>query len=125
MRSKEPLMGDDLVLSILEKELPAFTRRAQKAKDECDARMSVGSDLIALRQEAKQIVQTTLGKYTKENVARLDELVEKEKKLLAIMRKDLSKLMDAQFDAESARDELVQIIARMRFRQGLRKGREA
>lgn len=123
--AREQLYGDDLVLSILEKELPAFTRRAQKAKDECDASMRVGSDLIALRREASQIIHSALGSYTKQNLARLDELAAQEKKLLVIARKDLIKLMDAQFEAEFTRDELTNIIGSMRWRQGLRKGREA
>jgi len=114
------LHGDELVLSILEKELVSLTKKAEKAKADCQATMTAGSAIIELRRKAAPIVNNTLGSYSKENLAKLKELADQEKKLVALAKRSLVKLMDAEFEAESTRDELAQIIAQMKFRLELR-----
>jgi hypothetical protein len=53
----------------------------------------------------------------KEKLKKLEDLVAKEKKLLAIMRKgNLCKLMDADHEAEIAVQNLMSEIAQLEFR---------
>lgn len=116
------LHGDELVLSILEKELKVLTKKAEKAKADCHATMTSGSAIIAVREEAAKIFNAPISSYTKENLAKLDELAAKEKELIAISRRDIIKLMNAEHDTAFTRDELAGIIQNMKFRMGLRKG---
>lgn len=112
------LYGDELVLSILEKELVALTKKADKAKADCDASMNAGSAIIELRREAVGLMDDSVSAV---KLKRLKELAAEEKRLFALARRDLVKLMDAEHQARFTRDELAQIIAGMSWR--VRNGR--
>lgn len=115
------LYGDELVLSILEKELVSITKKAAKAKADCDATMNAGSQIMELRRQANLLINSTLDTYTEKGLTEINRLAEQERKLLDISRRDLIKLMDAEHHAAHARDELTRIIQQMRFRVGLKK----
>lgn len=115
------LFGDELVLSILEKELVSITKKAAKAKADCEATMNAGSKIIELRRQASLLINDTLQSYTKKGQAEMNKLAEQESKLLAISRRDLIKLMDAEHHTTHTRDELTRIIQQMRYRIGLKR----
>lgn len=115
------LYGDELVLSILEKEFLSLTKKAEKAKANCEEAMNAGSMIIEVRSKANKILSCELGSYTKERLAELEQLAVQEKKLRAISGPKLIKLMDAEHHAESTRDELERIIKQMRFKLGIQR----
>lgn len=117
----QPLYGDELVLSILEKELVSITKKAEKAKADCDATMNAGSQIMEIRRQASLLINNALGSYTEKGLAEMNRLAEQEKKLLDISRRDLIKLMDAEHHAAHTRDELTRIVQQMRFRIGFKR----
>lgn len=116
-KETKQLYGNELVLSILEKELVALTRKATKAKAECDATINAYSAIIEVRREASALIG---GGVSDEKLTKLKDLADREKKLCSLSNRDLVKLMDAQHQADFTRNELAQIIANMKFRLELR-----
>lgn len=122
---KKQLYGDELVLSILEKELASATKKAAKAKADCEAAMYAYSAIIKVRAEAHELIKDGMRDMPKEKLAKLNVLASKEKNLIALTKRDSIKLMDAEFESKSVVDELNRIIAQMKCRAHLRKGNAA
>lgn len=122
---KQHLYGDELVLSILEKELTVLKKKAEKAKAECEEAMSAASKICSLRAEAHELIKDGMRDLTKQKLAKLDELAANEKRLLAIAKQGLSKFMDAESYAEIAVHNLVEVIAGLKWRVKRQKGTAA
>ncbi len=119
---KKQLYGDELVLSILEKEMVVLTKKAAKAKAMCEENLSAPTKLMSVRAEAAEVIKDGMREMAKEKLAKLEELVAQEKKLIAIMGSgNLVKLMDAEHEAEIAVQNLTQVIAGLKSRVNIRK----
>ncbi len=118
------LYGDDLILSILKKELKAMNAKAEKAKANADAYTEAGSKLMELRRRFAEIMQGgELRQQMSKHKAELDQMVKDEAALLRIHKQDYLKLLNAQSDAEIQRDELVSVISNLEWRLSLRNRR--
>lgn len=123
---KKQLFGDELVLSILEKEMVSLTKKAAKAKAECEESLSSPTKLMALRAEGFELIKNGMSDMPKAKLTKLEELAAQEKKLLAIMRNgNLVKLMDAEHEAEIAVANLAEVIASLKFRVNVKKQKGA
>lgn len=122
---KKHLYGDELVLSILEKELAVLKKKAAKAKSECEEAISAASKICSVRAEAYELIKDGMHDMAKQKLAKLDELAAEEKRLFAIAKQGLTKFMDAESDADIAVLNLTEIIAGFRFRVQRQKGAAA
>lgn len=122
---KEHLYGDALVLSILEKELAAATKKAAKAKADCEATITAPSGIIQVRAEAHELIKDGMRDMPKEKIAKLNTLAEKERKLIEVAKRSLNKLMDAECEADSLVNELQRIVFQLKRRVQMQRGSAA
>ena len=111
--------GEELALAAMKKDLKRLTRAAEKARAEADECMSVGSEMVAIHKEFAEIVKS--GDHSKATLNKLDRLAARSEKTDRIQKKDLSKLLDKQFEAEQKRDALASEVQALEFRLSMRK----
>lgn len=116
------LTGDELILAALHRDFKRLSRIAEKAKSDCDARISVGSEIIAIHNEFIEIVNT--GDHCQDSIKKLETLKNRRERAGKILKKSLIKLMDKQSDAEITRGRLGQEIQTLEFRTS-RRNRKA
>lgn len=110
---------DELVLRALRREHSRLSRIAEKAKAEADENSSIGSEFVAIQKELVEIVSS--GDHGKATLKRLDILQARRDKANRVLKKDLVKLIDKQYDAECERDAIGEEISMIEFRASLRK----
>jgi len=110
--------GEELALIAMKKELKVLSKKADKAKSECDEYMNTGSEAVAIHNEFVEIVNAK--EHGQKVLDQLDSLKKRRNKVDAIMKKDFIKLMDKDHEAGFTRDNLAQEISMLEFRQSLR-----
>lgn len=106
--------GEKIALEAMKKEFVRLSRAADRAKSEADEHMNVGSEMIAIHNEFAEIVKS---KATgPEVVEKLDVLKKRKDRADKVVKKNLVKLLDKQYEAESARDNLGTEIQMAEFR---------
>lgn len=101
--------GELLALAAMKKSLTDLTAKAAKAKEAADACTSATSELIALLREGHEIMGDIASKPAA-SLKKLEDLQVKQNRARRNMNKDLSKLLDKQFEAEHDRDALAEHI---------------
>lgn len=106
--------GKELALIAMNKELKLLSKKADKAKKECDEYMTMGSEAVSIHEEFVRIVNANeSGQHV---IDKLEALKKRRNKVQRIMKKDLIKLMDKKFNTASVRDTLNSEIQMMKFR---------
>ncbi|SDZ95299.1 hypothetical protein [Marinobacterium iners] len=113
------ISGKEIALSAMKKEHKRLSRLADKAKADVDENMNVGSELLAIHKEFSEILNSK--EYGEHIVKKLESLRVRRDKAQKILNKDLSKLLDKQYEAETKRDSLGSEIQMMEFRHSLRQ----
>ena len=108
--------GKELVLIAAKKELKRLSKEADKAKQECDEYMRIGTEAITIHEEFVRIVNT---KETGQSVIDQLELLRRRRhRVQRIMKKDLIKLTDREIDTALTRDGLNSEIQMMEYKWG-------
>jgi len=115
------LTGDELARDAMKRDLNRLSKRAHKAKTECDSYLNAGTELSAIHDELLKVLRS--GETGQEVIDRLEGLKRRERNVNRIMKKDLLKLINKQSDAEIARDRLIHEISMRELRISLRAAR--
>lgn len=112
--------GDEITLDALKREHVRVSRIAAKAKAELDEYMGIHDEFFAIHRELAEIIQSN--KHGADTLKRLDALKKRKDRANAILKKDLVKLSDRQFETEWQASQVAQEIGHIEFRLSLRKG---
>lgn len=110
---------DDIILSALEREHTRLKKIADQAKSMCEKRLSAATQLVEIHSEAYQIMCGETGSIDFERLKELKKSANKAKKL---MKLDLIKLSDKEFEAEWERDLAARALANHKFLMAMRRG---
>ena len=111
--------GELLALAAMKKGLAYLTAKATKATEAVDACTHAASEFIAVQREAFEIMGE-VAKTPAASLKKLEALQAKESRARRNMKKDLSKLLDKQFEAENDRDALAEFITQFERRLQMR-----
>lgn len=112
---------DEIILSALERELKRLTDIAVKIKAKTAARLNAGTKILEIQRETIEVLN---GKVNDAGLARLKELDSAESEARKLLKFDIIKILDKEYDAESERDSVARVLASHRFAMGFRKGRK-
>lgn len=104
-----------LALAAMKKGLAELTSKATKAENAANACINATSDFMAVQREAFEIMSEVAAKPAA-SLKRLQALQAKEVRARRLMKQDLSKLVDKQFEAEQQRDALAEFISNFEWR---------
>jgi len=105
--------GKELVLVAMKKELSVLSKKADKAKAECDEAIGIGSEAIRIHEDFAAIVK--LKSHSKETMRKLEALQKRQKNVDKVIRKDLVKLMDKEHETRLAVNSLQAEISSMEY----------
>ncbi len=111
--------GEEIVLAAIKKEFRLLSKKADKAKKECDEYFSVGTEMLAIHKEFAEIIKSK--KHGDEVLKKLDLLKKRSDKTEQIRKKDYLKLSDREFNSKMEADKLMTEIQRIEFRMQIRK----
>lgn len=110
--------GEELALAAMKRDLQRLSKAAEKAKAEADEYMNVGSEMLAIHKEFAEIVKSR--DHSPATLKKLKDLQLKSERTDKIRKKDLSKLLDKQFEAEEKRAALAGEVQALEFRLSMR-----
>lgn len=110
--------GEELALAAMKRDLKRLSKAAEKAKAEADEYMNVGSEMLAIHKEFAEIVKYR--DHSPATLKKLKDLQLKSERTDKIRKKDLSKLLDKQFEAEEKRAALAGEVQALEFRLSMR-----
>lgn len=108
--------GEEIALKALKKEHKALLKKAEKARllsQECILAASTSSQA---RDDAIKLINQNLP--PREMLEKLETLEKVEKRASMLMKKDISKVFDAEFEAEHRAKELGKEIFKIEMRKG-------
>lgn len=111
--------GDEITLDALRREHVRVLRIAARAKAEFDEYMGIHTELFAINDEFRAIVESK--EHGPQVIKRLDALKKRKAHVDAVLKKDLVKLSDRQFKTEWEAGKVAQEIGLIEFRLSLRK----
>lgn len=113
------LSGEQLALNAMQKEYKRLCYIADKAKQESDEYLNVGTEMINIHEEFATIVKA--GEHGRHVLDKLDKLKRRSDKCNKIRTKDFLKLNDKEVNSMLERDRLGQEIATLQFRIDIRR----
>ena len=109
--------SEKVILKVIKKEYERLLKVSTKAKAEVDEHISIGSEMIAIHEEFKSIVESKLD--ADNSLERLSKLQKRRDRLNKVAKKDLIRLMDAQNSVENDVRILASEIAKIELKIGL------
>lgn len=101
----------DVVLDALESELKRAKKAAANAKAAADEYNHVGTEMLAIHEELKQILVDRCRTDRPIDTAKLSALQKRRDRVDVVMRKDMIKLIDKQIDLEIWCRDIAQEIS--------------
>lgn len=99
-----------VALEAMRKEFKVLSKKAERAKAECDEYMGISIEAFAIHEELGTIVKSKeVGQHI---IDKLEALKKRQDRVNRILKKDLLTLTDNQLNAEIKRDELAGEIQR-------------
>ena len=117
------MRGEDIALQAMKKEHARLRKIADKAKAEVDAYCNVGSELLAIHEELREIV--ALKEYGQHILDRLEALKKRDTAARKLMNADFMDISNKQFEAESNAQALAGEISVLEMRRSIRAGKFA
>lgn len=112
--------GNEITLDALRREHARVSRIAARAKAELDEYMGIHNELFAINDEFRAIVESK--EHGPQVIKRLNALKKRKDHVDAVLKKDLVKLSDRQFQTEWHAGQVAQEIGFLEFRLSLHKG---
>ncbi len=111
--------GKELLLIAAKKEYKLLSRRADKAKAECDEACNVHSELIEINSKLREVMNSS--QQGKQLLSQIEALDKRRRRASQVLKMDVLKLIDAQAHAEIRRDMLGEQIRYLEFHTAMQR----